>query len=92
MPSCPCDEQSPQNRTRVEASLLKLYRAVERKPGHDETVDSLFAQWQNRWASQRNEIVRRLEAIDSQLDGLYEPTESTPRFAVIGPNDDAAQF
>jgi hypothetical protein len=43
----------------------------------------MFTEWQNRWASRREDIVRRLEAIDSQLD-VWQPTNvGTPRLAVV---------
>jgi hypothetical protein len=53
-------------------------------------MDSMFAQWQNRWASRREDLVRRLEAIDSQLD-IWQPSdEETPRFAVVGASEELA--
>ena len=44
----------------------------------------MYSQWQNRCAGRRDDIVRRLEAIDSQLD-VWQPAEdSTPRLALVG--------
>jgi hypothetical protein len=49
----------------------------------------MFAEWQGRWASRRDDIVRRLEAIDSQLD-VWQPSHvGTPRLAVVDASEEA---
>jgi len=49
----------------------------------------MFAEWQGRWASRRDDIVRRLEAIDSQLD-VWQPSHvATPRLAVVNASEEA---
>ncbi len=47
----------------------------------------MFAQWQSRWANRRDDIVRRLEAIDSQLD-VWRPSDETPRLAVVSASEE----
>jgi hypothetical protein len=49
----------------------------------------MFTEWQSRWASRRDDIVRRLEAIDSQLDVWQPSNVETPRLAVVGESDEA---
>jgi hypothetical protein len=49
----------------------------------------MYSQWQNRLANRHDDIVRRLEAIDSQLDVWQPPSETTPRFAVVGTSEEA---
>lgn len=51
-------------------------------------MESMYSQWQNRWAGRREDIVRRLEAIDSQLDVWQPSDETTPRLAVVGASED----
>jgi hypothetical protein len=53
-----------------------LHRGIQREE-HDET---LYDQWQHRWEGRRDELARRLTAIDNQLDS-WAP--SAPRLAVI---------
>jgi hypothetical protein len=52
-------------------------------------MDSMYSQWQNRCAGRREDIVRRLEAIDSQLDVWQPSDETTPRLAVVGVSEDS---
>ena len=51
----------------------------------------MFLQWQNRWASRHDDIVCRLEAIDSQLNGWKSEGEETPRLAVVGTPEEARE-
>ena len=51
-------------------------------------MESMFSQWQNRWSGRRDDIVRRLEAIDSQLDVWQSTRDASPRFSVVGAADD----
>ncbi len=50
----------------------------------------MFTQWQSRWASRRDDIVRRLEAIDSQLDVWRPSSDTTPRLAVVSVSEEPA--
>jgi hypothetical protein len=50
----------------------------------------MFAEWQSRWASRREQIVRRLEVIDSQLEALASPGAGQLRLAVVGAAEEPA--
>lgn len=86
MPCSPCDDRPTKTRSRLETSLIRLYRALSENAKKGETMDSLFSEWQNRLANHRNELAQRLEAIDSQLDGLANG--SAPRLAIVGGADE----
>jgi len=84
-----CDEQTPQSRTRLESALLRLESRLRSSSRRGKAMESMYSQWQNRWASRRDDIVRRLEAIDSQLDVWQPSNETTPRLAVVGASEEA---
>jgi hypothetical protein len=59
-------------------------QAAQRRGIQRETTDeSLYAEWQDRWAGRREELARRLSAIDSQLDSWAPKGLDSPRLAVI---------
>ena len=89
MPRCQCDDRPVRLRTRLETSLVRLHHALRNRARHDEALDSMFTEWQCRWASRRDDIVRRLEAIDSQLDVWQPSSVGSPRLAVIGESEEA---
>jgi hypothetical protein len=84
----PRDDRRAQFRSRFEASLLRLERHSTADACPIEMGDSTYAQWQSRWANRRNEIVRRLEAIDSQLATLIPDNSPLPRLSVVGRVDE----
>ncbi len=90
MPSSPCDDVPCRSRPRLEASLLRLHRDVFNNVERNLAMDSMFAEWHGRWSGRREELIRRLEAIDTQLEGWLPPDESSLRLAVVGTMDDPA--
>jgi hypothetical protein len=89
MSRCPCDEKTSRIRTRLETALVRLNGSLRTTAQRGEAMDSMFNQWQNRWSSRREDIVRRLEAIDSQLDVWKPSGNATPRFAVVSAAEEA---
>lgn len=88
MPTLPSEPRTSRLRTRLEVSLLRLQAAVRRGIGREETSETLYDQWQNRWAGRRDELARRLSAIDSQLDSWAQKSSDAPRLAVLGDEDE----
>jgi hypothetical protein len=88
MPFCACDEQPSRVPTRFEAALARIERNLRTNARHGEAMDSMFTQWQSRWSNRRDDIIRRLEAIDSQLNVWRPSVDSTPRFAVVSPMEE----
>jgi hypothetical protein len=84
MAFCLRDERPSRVPTRLEAALARLDRNLRKSVRHNEALESMFTEWQSRWATRRDDIVRRLEAIDSQLNVWRPSGETTPRFAVVG--------
>jgi hypothetical protein len=90
MPLCPCDDRPLRVSSRLEIALARLNRTLLNRTREGEVRESLFAQWQSRWVDQRADIVRRLEAIDSQLDVWQPVRHDAPRFAVISDAEEGA--
>jgi hypothetical protein len=88
MSSLPLDARPSRLRTRLEASLIRLQAAVRRGIQREATNDALYAQWQDRWASRREDLARRLAAIDSQLDSWAPSELSAPRLALMAEADE----
>ena len=88
MPTIPLDARPSRLRTRLESSLIRLQSVLRRGIQRETTNDTLYAQWQSRWEGRREELARRLSAIDSQLDSWTAPATAAPRLAVIAENED----
>lgn len=88
MPNLPSEPRTSRLRTRLEVSLIRLQAAVCRGVGREDTTETLYDQWQNRWAGRRDELSRRLSAIDSQLDSWAQKGSDTPRLAVLDEEDE----
>ncbi len=66
--------------TRVESSLLRLFRVVDAEPRAEVVGDEEYTIWQERFSVQRDRIARRLAIIDSQLD----LGDRGPSLAIVG--------
>jgi hypothetical protein len=84
-----CDEQTPRNRTRLESALIRLESRLRSSARRGKAMESMYSQWQNRCANHRDDIVRRLEAIDTQLDVWKPSSETAPRLAVVRASEEA---
>ncbi len=83
-----CDEQTPRNRTRLESALIRLESRLRSSARRGKAMESMYSEWQSHCANRRDDIVRRLEAIDTQLDVWQPASEATPRLAVVGSSEE----
>jgi uncharacterized protein YukE len=88
MPNLPSEPRTSRLRTRLEASLIRLQTALRPGVEREDNSETLYDEWQNRWASRREELSRRLSAIDSQLDSWAQKGSDAPRLAVLGEDDE----
>ncbi len=58
------------SKSRLSDSLLRLHRTIEQSRMTEQTAEHQFHQWQQRWSSRKEQISRRLELIDKQLESL----------------------
>ena len=79
-------------KTCLEQSLLRLHYNLEQTQQDEARVKCLFAAWQKKWSSRREQIFRRLTMIESQLEKLAESAEPAVRLAVVGISADADEM
>lgn len=92
MPTIPLDARPTRMRTRLEDSLIRLQTVLRRGIQREQTDESLYAQWQTRWADRREELARRLTAIDSQLESWEPESRCVPRLAVVSDCEESMLF
>lgn len=70
--------------------LSRLHENVAEARDCRNQMEDQFSAWQQRWAARRDQISRRLESIDAQLESLVRGNQPRPRLSVVGtPNLDA---
>ncbi len=69
-------------KSRLGQSLLRLHNSLDQGRQEDEAVETLLTSWQKRWATRRDEIARRLEMIERQLDQMARAKEPAPRLSL----------
>jgi len=77
--------------SRLGQSLLRLHRTLEQSRTEQENVESLMKSWQARWSTRRDEIARRLELIESQLQQMGRSAPPAPRLSVVGAPADGGE-
>ncbi len=92
MPTIPLDARPTRLRSRLEDSLIRLQTLLRRGIQREADDETLYAQWQSRWAGRREELSRRLTAIDSQLESWAPESRSTPRLALLDDCEEMAMF
>ncbi len=65
-------DNSRTSKSRLSDSLLRLHRTLEQSRSTEQSAELQFRQWQERWSSRKEQISRRLELIDKQLERLVQ--------------------
>ena len=81
------------HKSRLGESLLRLQENLDQSRTTEQVVEEQFHQWQERWSDRKEQISRRLELIDRQLDSLVQSRQSRPQLSVVTeqpPDDDQA--
>jgi hypothetical protein len=78
-------------KSRLGESLLRLHQNLDQTRASDRVAEDQFNNWQERWADRREQVARRLELIDRQLESLVQRHQGRPQLAVVGEHqwDDA---
>ncbi|HTI52024.1 MAG TPA: hypothetical protein VL475_13765 [Planctomycetaceae bacterium] len=53
----------------------------------ESAAETQYAAWQERWSSHREQISRRLELIDLQLETLVQGRLQRPQLSVVGDDE-----
>jgi hypothetical protein len=74
--------------SRLGQSLLRLHHTLEDSRDEEKSVETLLSSWQKRWSTRRDEIARRLETIERQLEQVGRLSQPAPRLSLVpGPVD-----
>ena len=85
MPLCEHDatEIRRPHRSRLGESLLRLSQNLDQTRTTEQRALDQFHKWQERWSDRREQISRRLELIDRQLESLVQTHERRPQLSVV---------
>ena len=64
-------------------SLMRIHKGLEQTQHQEEQVENLFRSWQEKWSTRREQISRRLELIEAQLDSLARKQDHSPRLSIV---------
>jgi len=78
------------HRSRLGESLLRLHQNLDQTRTTEQTAEDQLSQWQERWSDRKEQISRRLELIDRQLENLVQMHQRRPQLSVVAAhgNDD----
>lgn len=76
------------HKSRLGESLLRLQHSLEQTRSSERTAEDQFQNWQERWMERREQISRRLELIDRQLEALVQSYRHRPHLSVVAHSHD----
>jgi hypothetical protein len=83
-----CDHSSPDlrrsSKSRLSETLLRLQNNLNETRRSEASAESQFDAWQERWSDHREQISRRLELIDVQLEALVRSRQVRPQLSLVG--------
>lgn len=85
MPLCEIDatDVRRRQRSRLGASLVRLEQNLDETRTAETAAEDQFHQWQDKWSLRRDQISRRLELLDRQLENLVQNQESRPQLSLV---------
>ena len=85
MPLCELDATDIRRRqgSRLGASLVRLMQNLDETRLAANVAEDQFHQWQDRWSERRDQISRRLELLDVQLENLVQHEQGRPQLALV---------
>jgi hypothetical protein len=70
-------------KSRLGESLLRLHNNLDQTRTTVQHAEDQFQQWQARWSDRKEQISRRLELIDRQLEGLVQRHQQRPQLSLV---------
>lgn len=71
------------SKSRLTETLNRLNEHVEQARDCERITEQMFDAWQDRWSDRREQVSRRLELIDMQLEALIRGQQSRPQLSVV---------
>jgi uncharacterized protein YukE len=75
-------------KSRLSDTLTRLQQNVNETRSSETVAEIQFDAWQQRWSEHREQIARRLELIDVQLEALVRSRQTRPQLSVVGHDDE----
>lgn len=70
-------------KSRLGESLLRLHQNLDQTRTVEQAAEDQFREWQERWSDRKEQISRRLEVIDRQLENLVKLHQHRPQLSVV---------
>jgi len=70
-------------KSRLGESLLRLHHNLDQTRTTVQLAEDQFEQWQARWSDRKEQISRRLELIDRQLESLVQRHQQRPQLSLV---------
>jgi hypothetical protein len=70
-------------KSRLGESLLRLHHNLDQTRTTVQIAEDQFEQWQARWSDRKEQISRRLELIDRQLESLVQSYQQRPQLSLV---------
>ena len=85
MPLCELDATDirRRHRSRLGASLVRLMQNLDETRMAEIAAEDQLHQWQGKWSERRDQISRRLELLDLQLENLVQNEQGRPQLALV---------
>jgi hypothetical protein len=85
MPLCELDATDirQRHRSRLGASLVRLMQNLDETRVAENVAEDQLHQWRDRWSERRDQISRRLELLDLQLENLVQHEQGRPQLALV---------
>jgi hypothetical protein len=75
------------HRSRLGESLLRLHQNLDQTRTTEQAAEDQLSQWQERWSDRKEQISRRLELIDRQLESLVQMHQRGPQLSVVAAHE-----
>ena len=85
MPHCELDATAirRRHRSRLGASLVRLEQSLDEARATEKAAADQFHEWRDKWSVRRDQISRRLELIDRQLENLVQNEQGRPQLSLV---------
>ena len=85
MPLCELDANDirRRHRSRLGESLVRLMQNLDESRTAEIAADDQLHRWQDKWSERRDQISRRLELLDVQLENLVQNQQGRPQLSLV---------
>ena len=71
---------------------MRLMQNLEEARTAENAAEDQLQQWQDKWSLRRDQIFRRLELLDRQLESLVQDQQGRPQLALVSGHSHEDEF